>query len=213
MPPKCPLCDDTAQPFFEDPKTWYIYWHCQNCDLHYLDPAQHLTIEKEYARYLLHQNSRGDLGYTKFLQSFLDWMQPELKFGERGLDFGSGPEPVLSEMLTERGFAMEKYDLFFAKNEDVFKMSFDFVVMSEVIEHLKSPRTELERLMTLLGRGGRLFVMTNLFDDNQSFADWSYRRDPTHIAFYSKHTLEWISRTLGFNSVRIKEPRWALFTL
>lgn len=210
MPPSCRLCEGPPIPFFIDPLTDHHYWHCQNCDLHFLDPSHYLTPERERARYELHQNSREDLGYVKFLKGFADWMQPSLQSNERGLDFGSGPGPVLTEILIERGYRMRNYDPFFAKNEEVFSLSFDFIVMSEVIEHLRSPRIELERLRKTLEPGGRLFVMTSLFDECRSFSDWSYRRDPTHIAFYSTKTMAWIAQTLGFNFVRIGSPKWIL---
>ncbi len=35
--------------------------------------------------------------------------------------------------------------------------------------------------------------MTKIYDKSIIFEDWYYRKDPTHVAFYSKQTLETIA--------------------
>ena len=75
-------------------------------------------------------------------------------------------------------------------------MNFDFIVLSEVAEHLFSPGVEFERLCGRLTPGGHLGVMTLLFDETIDFESWYYRRDPTHVTFYSRHTFRWLERQL-----------------
>jgi hypothetical protein len=41
--------------------------------------------------------------------------------------------------------------------------------------------------------GGWLAVMTQLQDDDQAFAQWHYRRDPTHVAFYRAESFDYIA--------------------
>jgi len=40
--------------------------------------------------------------------------------------------------------------------------------------------------------------MTNFYDENIDFASWYYRKDPTHVAFYSKETLMNIASNMSW---------------
>ena len=35
--------------------------------------------------------------------------------------------------------------------------------------------------------------MTNFYNDSIDFEDWYYRKDPTHVVFYTEQTLEAIA--------------------
>ena len=72
---------------------------------------------------------------------------------------------------------------------------YDFVTATEVVEHLKNPQHELQRLYRLVKQGGTLGIMTKLATDKSAFENWHYKRDPTHICFFSKPTFEWLGKT------------------
>jgi len=36
--------------------------------------------------------------------------------------------------------------------------------------------------------------MTEVLEEESKFPDWWYHKDPTHVCFYQKSTLEWIAR-------------------
>jgi 2-polyprenyl-3-methyl-5-hydroxy-6-metoxy-1,4-benzoquinol methylase len=114
------------------------------------------------------------------------------KYLETGhvLDFGSGPTPVLAELLRRRGYEVSLYDLFYHDDPSVFDGTYDGIVSTEVVEHLADPIGTLRRLSGCLESGGYLSLMT-LFapEDKAVFLDWHYRRDPTHIAFFHLKTL------------------------
>ena len=63
---------------------------------------------------------------------------------------------------------------------------------SEVVEHLRRPREELDRLWSRLKPGGRLGIMTKQARDRAAFADWHYVRDRTHVCFFSRDTFGWL---------------------
>ena len=71
---------------------------------------------------------------------------------------------------------------------------YDFITCSEVVEHLYQPGTEIQKLQSLIKSGGILGVMTQLYSEEIDFADWWYRRDPTHVCFFQRQTMEWIAR-------------------
>lgn len=152
-----------------------------------------LSSEQEKERYDFHQNSPDDPGYRQFLSHLFVRMRERLEPGSLGLDFGSGPGPTLSLMFKEAGFPMEIYDYFYAEEPRMLVGSYDFITASEVVEHLRKPRTELDRLWSILKPGGWLGIMTSLLPDSQPFATWYYKNDATHVCFFSRATFEWLA--------------------
>jgi len=149
--------------------------------------------EKE--KYDNHQNSPENKGYCTFLDKLLLPLQEQLNSGDRGLDFGSGPGPTLCVLMQERGFQMDIYDIFYHDNRQVFQNKYDFITSTEVIEHLHNPLEEIERLWSCLKEGGVLGLMTAFRID--AFETWYYKRDLTHIIFFTPRTFEWLAKKLG----------------
>ena len=172
------------------------YFQCLTCSLVFVDPDQFLSKKDEKTIYDFHQNSMDDKGYKRFLSRMIVPMQEGLPRNGYGLDFGSGPGPVLSEMFKEAGFSMALYDRFYAPDLKVFKKQYDFITATEVVEHLHDPGKELKRLWACLKPGGRMGIMTKLVIDKKVFASWHYKRDLTHVCFFSKTTFKWLAYRL-----------------
>ncbi|WP_143711219.1 methyltransferase domain-containing protein [Shewanella piezotolerans] len=51
----------------------------------------------------------------------------------------------------------------------------------------------LRKLDSLLKPGATLVVMTKRVIDKAAFTQWHYKRDLTHICFYSIETFKWIA--------------------
>lgn len=111
-----------------------------------------------------------------------------------GLDFGSGPGPVLHLLLREAGHEVVNYDKFYADDKTLLSRNYDFITATEVVEHLASPRDELDRLWKCLQKGGLLALMTKRVEGAGAFASWHYKNDPTHIAFFSDKTFLWLAK-------------------
>ncbi len=186
------------------------YFQCAHCALVYLHPAQRLSPADERARYELHENDRGDPEYVAFLRRLADPVMDRLRPGARGLDFGCGPAPVLSEMLTKAGFPCAAYDPFFAPDESLLDSRYDYVTCSEVVEHAHDPANIFATLNRLLRAGSVLGVMTRFYRDEAEFADWWYRRDPTHVCFYNEATMRWIADRHGWR-LEFPRPNVAIF--
>lgn len=192
----CPLCKgENVIDFFKDRRRNYL--SCQVCNLVFVPPSQFLSEADEKKRYDLHQNSPDDLNYLQFLRRIFIPMQNSLNPGSCGLDFGSGPEPALSLMFEDAGFSMATFDCFYRDDPSALQKQYDFITATEVVEHLHHPKEELDRLWGCLKEGGRLGIMTKPVPDNDSFSDWHYKNDLTHVCFFSKNTFEWLAYQWG----------------
>ena len=120
-------------------------------------------------------------------------LKERLEPGACGLDFGSGPGPTLSLMFEEIGYSMKIYDHFYANDGYVLQQKYDFITITETVEHLHNPKTELERLWSILKPGGFMGIMTKLLIDREAFANWHYKNDPTHVCFFSQQTFTWLA--------------------
>jgi SAM-dependent methyltransferase len=192
----CPLCAGGAAPFA--PGTARGALRCGTCALTFVPDAAHLSREAEKARYAEHDNRPDDPGYREFLDRLLKPLTERLRPGAEGLDFGCGPGPTASVMMRERGFAMTDYDPYFRPDEAALGRTYDFIVSTEVFEHLRRPAETLGLLDRLLRPDGLLAVMTTFLADDDGFATWWYAKDPTHIAFYKEETLRWLAGSKGW---------------
>lgn len=190
--PPCPLCGAPTLGLPDAARELHRYFRCTVCALIHLDPSHRLSHDEERNRYLLHENDGNDSGYLNFLKRLADPMMERLRPGARGLDFGCGPTPVLSEILTAGGFPCAAYDPFFAPHEALLDERYDFITCSEVAEHAHDPARMFTGLRHVLAPGGILGVMTMFHPGEEEFANWWYRRDPTHVCFYNEATMRWI---------------------
>ncbi len=190
--PACLLCGCRRSALFHQDRR-RPYWRCGFCRLVFVPPAFHLALQDEKAEYERHQNRPDDPGYRRFLSRLARPLEGRLSPGSRGLDFGSGPGPALAAMLTEAGHAIALYDPFYANDPAALTGRYDFVTATEVLEHLRRPGPELDRLYRLLKPGGLLGIMTKRVIDRERFARWHYIRDPTHICFFSRKTFIWLT--------------------
>jgi SAM-dependent methyltransferase len=169
------------------------FLQCRVCELVFVPPSQFLSAAEEKKRYDLHRNTPHDAGYREFLKRIFLPLERSLAPGSRGLDFGSGPGPVLAMMFEEAGHTMTLFDTFYEPVPYALEQQYDFITATEVVEHLREPAKELERLWACLKNGGRLGIMTKLVDTAASgFSEWHYKNDPTHVCFFSRATFLWL---------------------
>lgn len=194
---RCPVCEhDAAHPFQTvGPRH---YWRCPTCSCTFLQPDQRPGPAAEQAEYRLHQNHPGDAGYRRHLEQLTGPLLQRLPPAQSGLDFGCGPGPVLPDLLRDAGHAVALYDPFFHPVDTTLTTRYDFVTCTEVVEHFHHPADEFRRLQGLLKPGGWLGVMTRFQTDDARFAQWHYRRDPTHVVFYRETTLRWLAQHHGW---------------
>ena len=150
------------------------------------------------AQYRLHYNVPGDAAYRQFLGRLATPLLKRLPPAQRGLDYGCGPGPVLAAMLREAGHTVALYDPYFHDDPVVLSKTYRFITCTEAAEHFHAPVREFGQLDRLLEPGGLLAVMTSFQTDDASFANWHYRRDPTHVVFYREATFHYLARIHGW---------------
>jgi 2-polyprenyl-3-methyl-5-hydroxy-6-metoxy-1,4-benzoquinol methylase len=165
--------------------------------------------EKEEKIEIKKSESNGEQGETK--------MNTLVQRKLRGLDFGCGPQPVLSMILADIGYHVDNYDLFFNPNESALVKQYDFVTATEVVEHFHNPIKDFGTLCELVKPGGYLAIMTSFLDEKaeKQFENWYYRRDPTHVLFYKASTFHfhfvkrmgWKMEVPAQNVVLLRKPK------
>lgn len=169
------------------------YYNCDLCKALVKDEKYYLTADEEKARYETHNNDVNDIGYQNFTMPITNYVLEKFLPMHKGLDFGSGTGPVISSMLTEKGYNIVQYDPFFAPNKNVLNNRYDYIVSCEVFEHFHKPKIEIDGLISLLNNNGVLLIMTMLYNDQIDFKGWNYRNDDTHVFIYRKETIEYIA--------------------
>lgn len=192
---KCPLCGD--QTIICDSDRQREYMHCSGCGLIHVPERFHLDAESQKIRYDLHKNSPDDSGYVKHLSMITSLVSKMIAKGARGLDYGSGPTPVMSDILKDSGYSVDQYDLFYANDSQVLDGTYDFVISAETVEHIFDAST-MWSLFSKLVPSGHIFIMTLLYDDPTIISKWHYVNDLTHVVFYCRRTIEKIARDNDF---------------
>ena len=203
----CPLCLSAGAALFFTSRQKNLerdYFHCKTCDLVFVPTEFHLDPDAAQERYLTHENDPANADYRRFLSQLWDELRPRLPQRARGLDYGAGPGPALAAMIEEDGYSAALYDPLFHPDDTVLAHTYDFITCTETVEHFATPRVDFQRLHRMLAPGGWLGIMTDILEDRDGFADWYYHRDPTHVAFYSLHTFQWIAAWLG---LQVEHPR------
>lgn len=191
----CKLCSGKTEILDKPAKP--VYYHCPHCDLIFMGDMFLPDSQEEFERYKLHNNSLENQGYVKYLSDFLkDAEIDKMKNVEPALDFGCGPEPVLKILLSRQGVNADIYDPYFFPARVYTNKKYNLITSTEVLEHLNNPLSTLILLESLLAEEGVLAVKTLFHTTSQDFDKWWYRRDKTHICFYSPKTFHWIANKL-----------------
>ena len=210
---ECKICSKATRTI-HDPQYDHNYYICDNCGFIFLDDAKIISPDEEKKEYSFHQNSFENEGYVKMFREFIEKaIRPYKAQIKTALDFGSGPGPVLAELFRREGFQVDIYDKYFAPDEAYLKKKYDLITATEVLEHLADPMAALKVLKSLLNKNGIIAIMT-LFhpEDDEAFKQWWYRRDATHIGFYTPKTMRRIAELLGFKVLLLDNKNLCVFT-
>ncbi len=206
---QCPLC---GRPNALPRPSVGPFFHCAACDLIFRNPNFFLGPQEEKARYLLHKNNVLDPKYQEFVKPLVSGIQQRFPVGSRGLDFGAGTGPVAAYLLRESGYEVDLYDPFFWPR-DLFSASskpYDFVLACEVVEHFHAPAKEFATIRSCLKPSGLLAMMTLLHSAQTQLDSWHYFKDPTHVVFYSKQTMNWLTQRFNFGETVVSGGRLIL---
>jgi len=216
----CPLCNaGSSRSLVTKKRTFFV---CDSCCFIWADPRSYLDETAERLRYGLHNNDRTNVGYVQFLtnileQGLLRWKTlhhiDEPAVGAEAhlpliLDWGSGPNPVATDLLRERDFQVLSYDPIYGPQLPLTPQSFDIIFCIEVAEHFKNPLQDFNAMLNYLKPGGLLVFHTHIIPQDVFYAQalakalakasaleaffqsWWYKEDPTHVSFYSEQAFK-----------------------
>jgi len=187
------------------------YYRCKECDFIFTDNLP--TLEQEKKQYSHHNNSLENLGYVNMFEKFIEFsLQPFVDMHSCILEYGSGPEPVLSYLLKQKGYQVQIYDPIYANDESWRKKKFDAITSTEVFEHLHEPAKTIKELLEVLKNKGLLSIQTMFHPQNEEeFLKWWYRRDPTHVGFFSHKTLKKMQSIFNLELLQFDQKSVATF--
>jgi SAM-dependent methyltransferase len=194
----CKLCNNNTFVIY-DKQYDLDYYHCIHCDYIFVNPDSIVSEQEELNIYLLHQNTLENDGYVNMFRDYINQtIRPYKSQIKTALDFGSGPGPVLAHLLREENIQVEVYDPYFSPEKVYENKHYDLITSTEVFEHLKCPIKTFEILYNCLKPGGILSIMTLYHpQDTEIFKDWWYRKDITHISFYSHKTMRYLAEAFN----------------
>lgn len=196
----CTLCETVLNKRADE-----VYYICDGCGAYVKDKSLYFSNVQEKEHYEQHNNDVNDIGYQKFTSpvtnQILACCTPEML----GLDFGCGEGPVITKQLRDKGYQVNLYDPFFYPNPTYVDFKYDYIFSCEVFEHFYNPMKEISKLYSLLKPNGYLIIMTHLYNNQQDFEKWYYRKDLTHVFIYTFQTIEFIANSFGFEVIKQSE--------
>jgi hypothetical protein len=208
----CKICEANTK-IIVDHKTLVSYFRCKECGFIFLDEQYIISSNKEKQHYEKHNNSFECTGYVKMFTTFIQKaIDPYLFNIKTSLDFGCGNGAVLSELLKQKNIKNDKYDLFFYPDESYKLKQYDLITSTEVFEHLSKPFDILDTLIPLLNKNGYLILMTKFPPkSDKEFINWWYRRDITHIVFFTPKSFEIIALKYNLNLLSVIDDNIVVF--
>lgn len=201
----CPFCDRQDSVLFVTAEQKFCgriypreYWKCTHCGYVYLHPDQRLNFAEEKLRYDRHQNDPTDKRYLRYLNHLWQPLENFLDFSDktiRGLDFGCGPTKglqVLVDNLSEK-VQVDSYDPIYYPTQ--LDKEYDFLFLSEVVEHFYHPQEVFGDLLQRLLPRGLVAISTEVNEYTaEEFIHWKYRHDMTHVGFWSPGTIDYFCK-------------------
>ena len=204
----CKICT-TETIVLQDLLFNHTYYACPACEFIFLEAKNRVSPEAEKRRYLEHNNTAQNEGYVKMFRDFIDSaLLPYQTRIKTALDFGCGPGPVLPILLEEKGWLVDRYDPYFFPEKIYRGRRYDLITATEVFEHLSDPLKTASLLNEHLAPEGLLAIMT-LFHplDPEQFLQWWYRRDCTHISFFTPRTFHCLAEVLKMRVLQIEKNK------
>jgi len=232
----CRLCGSEAVKQLKLPHT--MIWRCRanNCGLEFASPQLEDHELAHFYRTLLypatddgHPGTYDEGTPDSVLRQVLPQLETHLGAlkGLQVLDFGCGRGP-LSRIAFELGLvpvgiepdpvartvsaAKVGMRVYGSLDELRFRQpatQFDSVTLWNVIEHLREPWLELQKIRKLLRPGGKLLVSTmntRCLRARIERGRWVIYEHPTHLYFFHRTSLERVLRCGGFRRVREWKP-------
>jgi hypothetical protein len=163
-------------------------------------------------RYKLHRNDDDNEGYHQFISGIIDRALFYAGNPKSIIDWGSGPNPLASRIMRDKGFSVFSWDPNFSSKEKPQKSFYDFGICIEVAEHFINPQKDFSAFFETLRPGAFAAIHTHLAPEgDDAFLCWWYAEDITHVSFYSKRSLELLGEEYSFELIAIEDNKLAIY--
>ena len=207
----CKICENSTTRVY-DHKKKITYYRCTNCGFISLENSHMINMVDEKKHYEKHENSLESVGYVKMFEDFIAKSILPLNNINTVLDFGCGYEPVLSHLLMKKGMSVDIYDFYFYPTKVYENKEYELIVSTEVFEHLKKPIEVLTTLTKHTKKDGYITLMTKFPPSNdEEFLRWWYRRDMTHISFFTPKSFEIMAQKVGLKLLKTIDDNIVVF--
>jgi len=207
----CQICYKNTRVISDKRDT--VYHRCETCGFISLDKSKIIDSNREKKHYEKHNNSFECKGYVEMFEAFIfNAIEPYIQNIKTVLDFGCGHTPVLAELLRRKNLEVDHYDLYFFPEKIYETKKYDLITSTEVFEHLKEPKVILKTLVNALNDKGYIILMTQFpSKSDEEFLNWWYRRDVTHISFFSPKSFEIMAEEVGLKTVKLMNKNIVVF--
>jgi len=208
---KCKICNSITKTINYEKYNWEFF-HCEHCEFIFKNPLNYIDETNELKQYKNHNNTMESIGYVEMFEKFINvTFKPYIKDIKTVLEFGSGPGPVLAELLKRQDLKVDIYDKFFSPEKVYKDKKYDLITSTEVIEHISNPLEIFHFFASHIRKNGYLALMTQFHtNDANEFKKWWYKNDPTHICFFRPHTFQVLASMSGFKVLKSDDKKSVL---
>tara|TARA_B110000971_G_C20027426_1_gene509676 strand:- start:685 stop:1431 length:747 start_codon:yes stop_codon:yes gene_type:complete len=175
-----------------------------------------LAIDPDGKERKLLDEREHSLAATKEISDFLSDIKPG-----KVLDIGCGPGWILSSLNNnweKHGIEISEFASNYASKfgnihcgtlDDYNETDFDVVIMNHVIEHIPDPISAINKIHSLLKKGGKLIIGTPDFDSGAARrygSNFRLLHDPTHVSLFSSDSMHRFLRDFRFHIKHVEYP-------
>jgi len=205
---KCRICDNKINFIFKHKilnKYDVNYYHCNNCGL--IQTEEPYWLDEAYSEAIGSMDTgiiSRNIDICKYLSLIIPFLIGRNYNNQAFLDYGGG-YGLLTRMMRDIGYEFHWKDKFcnnlFARGfEAKDNISYEIVTLFEVLEHLKSPLVEINKILDNKNVKYLIFstnIYRNAIPNPESW--WYYAFEGgQHISFYNINTLNYIARRIGY---------------